>query len=295
MDFENENNTLKKIINSERHIVVRIGWTENMLCSTWAAQDYNENYIKSLVANKNVGEVHGHHGNHWLNIIGVFPITEEQVSDFMNEYTDTLIALSEEPTELVTYAKTIPSEYLEQVLFNKNQHIHSRTFNVFSHANSYQRALENKRICVITSFPETIKQQLSKLESLFDDKRLANLKPENITFIKSPPHKFISNEQENPYSTWNDAVYDMKEQLSKANSKYDVLITGCGAFSLPLTYHAYNHNKVAISLGGDLQLMFGIKGKRWVDDGYPFNDNWIYPLDSEKPENRARVENGAYW
>lgn len=287
MNLENENNVIKKIINSERHIIVRLGWTEVRLCQTWATKDYSDDYIKELTNTP--------YEQHWLSSAGVFPIEEDQISDLMNEYTDITISLSDEPKELVTYAKSLSSDYFENVLFKDNQQIHSRALNVFAHNNSFQTAMQDKRLCVVTSFPESIKQQLEKLDSLFEDKRLVNLKPENIVFIKAPPHKFISNDKENPYSSWNVALADMKDQLTKVNSRYDILLTGCGAFSLPLNYHAYKYNKVAINMGGDLQLMFGIKGKRWVDDGYAFNENWIYPIDSEKPENRNKVENGAYW
>ena len=47
-------------------------------------------------------------------------------------------------------------------------------------------------------------------------------------------------------------------------------------------------------------LLFGIKGKRWVDN-YPskiatmFNDAWVYPDESEIPKAAKVVEDGCYW
>ena len=56
--------------------------------------------------------------------------------------------------------------------------------------------------------------------------------------------------------------------------------------------------KSAIHMGGDLQLLFGIMGKRWEED--PFvqemrNDYWIYPEKGDIPNNSNIVEDGCYW
>lgn len=46
------------------------------------------------------------------------------------------------------------------------------------------------------------------------------------------------------------------------------------------------------------QILFGIKGRRWVEskvDRIPFNDSWIYPKKEETPKNASAVEVGCYW
>ena len=56
-------------------------------------------------------------------------------------------------------------------------------------------------------------------------------------------------------------------------------------------------------MGGSLQLLFGIKGKRWEDPNYNKNYNyselmneyWIRPDERFKPKNAAQVEGGCYW
>jgi glycerol-3-phosphate dehydrogenase len=47
---------------------------------------------------------------------------------------------------------------------------------------------------------------------------------------------------------------------------YDVALIGCGAYGLPLASHVKRKGKQSIHLGGGLQLLFGIKGKRWDDN-----------------------------
>ena len=47
-----------------------------------------------------------------------------------------------------------------------------------------------------------------------------------------------------------------------------------------------------------MQLLFGIQGKRWdrnvVVQRY-VNENWIRPLEQERPIGSERIENGCYW
>jgi hypothetical protein len=72
--------------------------------------------------------------------------------------------------------------------------------------------------------------------------------------------------------------------------------------------------KKAVHLGGGVQLLFGILGKRWVED-YPkispwhylpgkdididytplFNEHWCYPLPEDTPNNTKAVEGACYW
>ena len=81
---------------------------------------------------------------------------------------------------------------------------------------------------------------------------------------------------------------------------FDIAIIGCGAYGMPLAAKLKQAGKQAIHLGGATQLLFGIKGKRWVEN-YPskiatlFNDAWVYPDEIEVPQAAKVVEGGCYW
>lgn len=83
--------------------------------------------------------------------------------------------------------------------------------------------------------------------------------------------------------------------------EFDVAIIGCGAYGFPLAVKLKQAGKQAIHLGGATQLLFGIKGKRWEENpvfGYVqkfFNESWVYPSESEKPQKASVVEGGCYW
>jgi hypothetical protein len=62
-------------------------------------------------------------------------------------------------------------------------------------------------------------------------------------------------------------------------------------------------------LGGSLQLLFGIKGKRWEDPNYGvpqwnipegfylslMNEYWVRPSEQLKTKNAEQVEGACYW
>jgi len=99
----------------------------------------------------------------------------------------------------------------------------------------------------------------------------------------------------------------MKREIEKQD--FDICLIGCGAYGFPLAAHVKKIGKKAVHMGGSLQLLFGIRGKRWeVYDphyeqpgnvfihyyGLP-NENWVRPSNNEKPENHSKVEDSCYW
>lgn len=88
----------------------------------------------------------------------------------------------------------------------------------------------------------------------------------------------------------------MKKEIDKVD--YDICLIGCGAYGFPLAAHVKRTGKKAIHLGGGLQLLFGIRGKRWdMRDEYKslMNEYWIRPSEDETPVVAKKVEGACYW
>ena len=103
-------------------------------------------------------------------------------------------------------------------------------------------------------------------------------------------------EQDARFNDWFEAIDYMFNEAMKIN--FDVAIIGCGAYGLPLAARIKEAGKIAIHLGGATQLLFGIKGKRWDGVGFGdkyYNEYWVRPEESEKPQNAVLIENGCYW
>ena len=77
---------------------------------------------------------------------------------------------------------------------------------------------------------------------------------------------------------------------------FDICLLGCGAYGFPLAAHVKRLGKKAVHIGGALQLLFGIKGRRWDREfSSIYNDAWVRPEENEKPRNANSVEGGCYW
>jgi hypothetical protein len=52
-----------------------------------------------------------------------------------------------------------------------------------------------------------------------------------------------------------------------------------------------------IVMGGAIQILFGIKGGRWKNHEISkfFNNSWVTPSGTCKPNNSNLIENNCYW
>lgn len=156
---------------------------------------------------------------------------------------------------------------------------------------------EGKRVLVVHPFKQSIVRQYNENRTkLFKSPDiLPDFQLEVIQSVQS-----IAGEKTR-FKDWFEALDYMKEEISK--KEFDLLITGCGAYGLPLAAFGKELGKKAIHLGGGTQLLFGIKGRRWEGKYHGddtrfadlFNEYWIYPSKDETPKYSKNIEGGCYW
>lgn len=169
----------------------------------------------------------------------------------------------------------------------------------------WTRFLKGKKVLIVHPFEATIRQQYNKRKLLFDN---SDILPDFELKTLKAVQTIAGNKSQ--FKDWFEALIYMEDKIS--NIDFDVCILGCGAYGLPLAAYVKRMGKQAIHLGGGTQLLFGIKGKRWVeqygevlhyrpciyinvDYRQLFNEKWCYPLDEDKPSNSSAVEGGCYW
>ena len=155
----------------------------------------------------------------------------------------------------------------------------------------WTQALENKKVLVIHPFEESIKFQYQKRRLLFTDQRV--LPDFELSTIKSL--QTIKGNQIF-FDNWFEALEQMKEKIDEKD--FDIALIAAGAYGLPLSAHVKSLGKKGVHLGGFLQQMFGIRGRRW--DGCAFhspfvNEHWKYPYESEYPKSYEKLDRGSYW
>jgi hypothetical protein len=83
-----------------------------------------------------------------------------------------------------------------------------------------------------------------------------------------------------------------------AASGSTLAIVGAGCLSLPIVAGLKAKGITAIHMGGATQILFGIKGRRWLSHeiiSRLFNDAWVFPSADEVPDRAGRVEGSCYW
>lgn len=156
----------------------------------------------------------------------------------------------------------------------------------------WTRALKGKKVLVIHPFAETINKQMLCRDRIFPGTEiLPDCKVMTLKAVQT-----VAGQVDDRFTTWFDALDYMYNEAM--NFDFDIALIGCGAYGFPLAAKIKEAGKQAVHMGGMLQVLFGIKGKRWDDDPIVskfYNDYWVRPSENEKPQKSSMVENGCYW
>ena len=173
--------------------------------------------------------------------------------------------------------------------------------------NWWQNLYKNKTILIISPFTKSISKQLKypQRDKVWSGK-WNNFWDKSIKFkyIKfSHPYAILSKEEQEKYpTTFIDVIEKYKNEINQIGD-FDIALVGAGCYSISLCSYIKTHSQqTAFHLGGGLQMMFGVYGNRWFQNGNPsdffkeyINDNWIRPSGDEVPEGFRKQENGAYF
>lgn len=161
----------------------------------------------------------------------------------------------------------------------------------FFYPHPWTYGLRGLRVCVIHPFTASIRLQWGKRSRLFDNP--AMLPPFELMLVRSP---MTTTGTQVGWANWTEALESTWERIQGLN--FDVALLGCGAYGLPLARRIRAQGRSAIHLGGSLQLLFGIFGRRWETFDRQrdlLNADWIRPLDADRPQGYEAIEGGCYW
>lgn len=149
--------------------------------------------------------------------------------------------------------------------------------------------IKTNKIGFVSYFTKDMERQRCKLQFIHK-KQPIKVSTKGWKFIKSE-NTIKGNEPED--RSWEEVYDDLLKRTLEA--KCDVYFLSCGCYGVPLCEDLRKNGKKAVYVGGFLQLLFGIKGKRWADREMitqHYNNNWIFP--TEKPKNSEQVEGWCY-
>ena len=283
-------------------MIARFGTTELITINNYRCITSTQPYSKKIwdYISDNTHTPWWHKENfHFLEIYsGVFPPTEETAINFAKRYLNDIPSI-DLLGSFQYYEKFMP---LKKEIIN----VHLETLYPFFVDRPWTRALKGKKVLVVHPFEETIKTQYAKHHLLFEN---TDVLPDFELITLKAVQSAVG--VETPFNNWFEALQFMEKQISTIN--FDICILGCGAYGLPLAAHVKRMGKKSFHIGGGLQLLFGIKGKRWDNPNYGveafkqytglmnkpycslYNEHWIKPFMQDTPETAKLLEGGSYW
>ena len=161
----------------------------------------------------------------------------------------------------------------------------------------WTQLLSRESVSVVSSFTETMKSQVKKLDLIWPKGVL----PRDIywRWVQTGYAPDVAKGQnEWPYTvkSWSDAVDYVVSEVVSQGSRFALI--GCGALGMPIAKALKERGVICIVMGGAIQILFGIKGKRWEKHeviSKSWNEHWVWPSKEETPTNSNAIEGGCYW
>jgi len=162
----------------------------------------------------------------------------------------------------------------------------------------YLPFLKDKRILLITTPAELLASRATKetFEATWRNIHCPWFYPASVDFLTFD--SLLDDSTHNKYASSLDLLNEICSQISKR--EFDIAFVGASSLGIPIVDHVKSIGKVGLSLGGHLQVLFGVQGKRWRDDpnwqrAY-WNEAWLEMPSEYKPIQKDwTVDDGAYW
>ena len=197
-----------------------------------------------------------------------------------------------------------PRMFKEQLYFIKRHElvaIHGRSIEPFYYAyekiTPWTHHLFGKRVLIVNPFVESFKKQIENGFKIFKEEHMQVFKEEQeFVFYKS----FQTAAGNHLHDNWFETFNIMCDDISKLD--FDVALLGCGGYGLPLCdFIKRRLGKSAVYVGGGIQLLFGVMGKRWESSQFwqdiieENGTKFIRPSQAEALPNSDTIELSCYW
>jgi hypothetical protein len=220
-----------------------------------------------------------------LDNVGVHPVDPESLDGFCDSYLKAVDQLD------VLAARGHPGE---TELINRVRHrllVRLRSYESWLHPRPWSAALKDRRVLVVTPFAGSVLSQYARREQIWRDPSV--LPAFDLRVVRMPLSPGLVPPA---HKDWNERYRSLVEECEAA--PYDVMLVGAGGLSLLLVQHAKSQGKIGFHLGGHMQILFGVTGRRWDRDHALQRLQaaaWVRPSGDETPPTVTKVEQGCYW
>jgi hypothetical protein len=235
---------------------------------------------------------------------GIFPSTDESIDAWCEAY---VAALGHLEGAAVGWYK--PQEAAEQIIMKTYSSeeafgcpLRSLEPYYVESALRWTGALAGKSVAVVSSFAETMRKQLPKAAQIWKGiEGGGELLRGDVEwhFVKTGYSPILSlgvAAWPAGINSWELAVEHTVDEVMKSGAT--IALIGCGGLGMIIAGELKRRGVSALVLGGAIQVLFGIKGRRWVNHSVIssfWNDAWVWPAETEIPRGAVLVEGGCYW
>lgn len=212
--------------------------------------------------------------------------------DLMQRYFEMILQMYRETDMLCAWFVVNMEEY-GIAKYYKNRFLTSTSVvDLYAYDTCWIRELKGKRVLVISPFVDTMTEQYRKRELLHKD-------PETLpefTLLTVKAVWWYSQGRDPRFQSWFEVLDYLYDECMKL--EFDIALLSCGSFGSPLVVRLKQAGKQAVYMGGMLQLLFGIRGKRWDKIPGLYNEHWVSLPEETKFGNINTLDNtqgGPYW
>ncbi len=162
----------------------------------------------------------------------------------------------------------------------------------------WTRLLEGHKVAVLTSFAQSAAEQIVKAEEIWGSHGVLPRTCDWAFLQTGHPPCLAQGLNEWPAGiwSWEDAVEFCVARVIRSGARFCLI--GCGGIGMIVAHRLKERGIICIVLGGAIQVLFGIKGRRWEKHDVIskfWNDAWVWPKLTETPRGASQIEGGCYW
>ena len=287
---------LKAAIDQNRgYAVAKIGFSQKH----WL---YYPLFLKSEVAQNNRKAVKVFESKlmfHGLKQSGIFPATTDFYLEYNHFYVSHLKNIdclglfldSIKMEKAIIRDYNLTSKLIHYIDQEPDRSVPSKT------QNCYLQYFHGKKILIICPFAELLSQRANKtiFEGVWSKIGKQWFFPERVDALEFPYG--FSRRTHGQYSNAIALFEHIKSEIQELD--FDIALIAAAGLAIPIAAFVKSLGKVGIDLGGHLQIIFGVMGKRWRSrKGWKqkyFNEWWIDMPIRYKPKEGDVCDSGAYW
>jgi len=281
----------KKLINGKKHFFMnRIGGNELDIYVKYVQNRRNISVINTEKFTKNIKKYAGYYdaNDNPKNLKFFLDKYAESYSesDVVMVANSSLCSAYKYLLPTNNYYETTCSESFKNItteLIGDKTCIKFHYIESMNYINNWFSLLSGKRILIISPFTNEIQRQLKNKDNIFKGVGFQKIDfPEfkSVEYITMP---LTMDGYNTPHKNWKGTYHNLCEQVRSKKKEFDIALLMCGCYSGPLGLYIKKIYRSAIYLGGIGQIMFGIKGSRYMIPYYTrfMNEHWTYPDISE--------------